>query len=108
MSSITTSNNDNSDDCSDRSNSSGIIRSKFCSFKCSKFCSFKRCKFECIKRGIFNRIDFGGICITATNFVLISIFIPVIVIFWLFIVFQLKFREQKLKRRNKVRIQERN
>ena len=102
MSSITTSNNNNSDDRSGRSNASGLISC----FKRSKLCSIFRSKFECVKR--INRIDFGSICITATNFVLLSIFIPVVVIVWLFIVFQLKFREQKLKRRNKVRIQERN
>ena len=107
MSSITTSNNNNSDDRSGRSNASGLIscfkRSKLCSI----FRSIFRSKFECIKRSIvkrINRIDFGSILSTATNFVLLSIFIPIVVVFWLFIVFQLKFREQKLKRRNKDRV----
>ena len=103
MSSITTSNNNNSDDRSGRSNASGLISC----FKRSKLCSIFRSKFECIKRSIvkrINRIDFGSILSTATNFVLLSIFIPVVVVFWLFIVFQLKFREQKLKHRNKDRV----
>ena len=110
MSSITTSNNDNSNHSGKRGNSSrsirSIFRSKLSSFKCGKFCSIFRSKFERIKRSIFKRIiriDFGGILSTATNFVLLSIFIPVIVLFWLIVVIKLKLREQKLKYRNKIR-----
>jgi len=111
MSSITTNNDYNSDHSSKRGNSSGGISScfggKLCSFKCGKFCGLISSKFECIKRSVIkciHSIDFCSIISGATNFVSIVIVLPIVVFFWIFVVLKLKFREQELKHRNKIRI----